>query len=55
MSIGLGVELAAVDPDDQQKDAEHAKQDLAGTSIEQIEKQTAANATKIKKRWRPSS
>ena len=48
-SIGVGVDLAAAHPgDENQKDAEHAKQDLAGTSITQIEKETKANATKIK-------
>ena len=36
-------------PGDEQTDAEHAKQDLADTSIEQIEKETKANAAKIKK------
>ena len=37
-SVGLGVDLAAAHPGDHdQTDAEHAKQDLAGTSIEQIE------------------
>jgi hypothetical protein len=48
-SVGIGVDLAAAHPGDENRtDAEHAKQDLAGTSIEQIEKQTLANAAKIK-------
>ena len=47
MSVGLGADLAAAHPrDDVQADAEHAKQDLAATPIEQIEKETRANATK---------
>src|SRR6187551_3567223 len=50
MSFGMGVNLAAAHPgDENQKDAEHAKEDLASTSIEQIEKETAAQAAKIKK------
>ena len=50
ISAGMGVDLAAAHPgDEDQTDAEHAKQDLADTSIEQIEKETRANATKIKK------
>ena len=49
ISAGVGVDLAAAHPGDEKKtDAEHAKQDLAGTSITQIEKETKANATKIK-------
>jgi hypothetical protein len=49
-SVGLGVDLAAANPGDHdQTDAEHAKQDLAGISIEQIERETQANRTKIKK------
>jgi Domain of unknown function (DUF1929)/FG-GAP repeat len=50
MSFGVGVNLAAAHPDDEnQKDTEHAKEDLANTSIEQIEKETAAQAAKIEK------
>ncbi len=41
---------AAAHPGDgNQTDADHAKEDLAGTSIVQIEKETAAKAAKIKK------
>jgi hypothetical protein len=48
-SIGMGVDLAAAHPgDESHEDAAHAKQDLADTSITQIEKETKANATKIK-------
>jgi hypothetical protein len=46
ISVSLGVDVAAAHPPG---DDDHAKEDLAGTSIEQIEKQTLANATKIKK------
>jgi hypothetical protein len=50
MSFGMGVDLAVAHPgDENQKDIEHAKEDLASTPIEQIEKETAANAAKIKK------
>ena len=50
MSFGMGVDLAAAHPgDENQKDVEHAKEDLASTSIEKIEKETKANAAKIKK------
>ena len=50
ISVGMGVDLAAAHPgDEDQADAEHAKQDLAGTSIEQIERETRAKAAKIKK------
>ncbi|HEX6760838.1 MAG TPA: galactose oxidase-like domain-containing protein [Propionibacteriaceae bacterium] len=50
ISVSVGVDVAAAhSPGDDQADVEHAKQDLAGTSIEQIEKQTLANAAKIKK------
>jgi len=49
-SVSTGVGIAAAHPDNgDETDAEHAKQDLAGTSIEKIEKDTKANATKIKK------
>jgi hypothetical protein len=49
ISFGMGVNLAAAHPgDENQTDAEHAKEDLASTSIEKIEKDTAAQAAKIK-------
>jgi hypothetical protein len=45
MSISTGVGIAVAHPGDgAEADAEHAKEDLASTSIEKIEKQTAANA-----------
>jgi galactose oxidase-like protein/FG-GAP repeat protein len=47
MSASIGAGLAAAHPADGH-DAEHAKEDLAGTSIVQIEKETAAKAAKIK-------
>ena len=49
ISLGMGVGLGGRPSAAMKTDAEHAKQDLAGTSIEQIEKQTKANAAKIKK------
>jgi Galactose oxidase-like, Early set domain/FG-GAP repeat len=50
MTVSMGVDLAAAHPgDDARKDAEHATQDLAGTSIAKIERDTRANADKIKK------
>jgi hypothetical protein len=49
-SVSTGVGIAAAHPGDgDESDAEHAKQDLASTSIEQIEKETAARAAKIEK------
>ncbi len=49
IGAGLGVDLAAAHPrDDDQIDVEHAKQDLAGTSIEQIERETRGRAAKVK-------
>ncbi|HEX5384860.1 MAG TPA: galactose oxidase-like domain-containing protein, partial [Propionibacteriaceae bacterium] len=49
-SVSTGVGIAAAHPGDgDETDAEHAKQDLASTSIEQIEKETAARAAKIEK------
>jgi len=49
MSVSTGVGLAAAHPGDgDETDAEHAKEDLASTSIDQIEKETRANAAKIK-------
>src|SRR4029453_17771973 len=48
ISFGMSVDRAAAHPGHgDETDAEHAKEDLAGTSIEQIEKLTRANATKI--------
>ncbi len=50
ISVSTGVGLAAAHPGDgDETDAEHAKEDLASTSINQIEKETRANAAKIKK------
>jgi len=50
LSAGVGWDLAAAHPgEDHQTDAQHAKQDLAGTSITEIEKDTRANAARIKK------
>jgi Domain of unknown function (DUF1929)/FG-GAP repeat len=46
--VSTGIGIAFAHPGDDETDVEHAKQDLAGTSIEKIEKQTKANATKIK-------
>jgi hypothetical protein len=48
MSASIGAGLAAAHPGDEH-DAEHAKEDLAGTSIVEIENDTAAQAAKIKK------
>jgi Domain of unknown function (DUF1929)/FG-GAP repeat len=47
-SVSAGLGIAFAHPGDDETDAEHAKEDLASTSIEKIEKQTKANATKIK-------
>ena len=50
MSLLVGVGTAAAHPDDpHESDEQHAAQDLAGVPIEQIEKDTRANALKIKK------
>jgi hypothetical protein len=50
ISAGVSVPLATAHPgDEKHDDAAHAKEDLAGTPIEQIEKDTAAKAAKIKK------
>jgi hypothetical protein len=50
MSLFVGAGTAAAHPNDpHETDEQHAAQDLAGTSIEQIEKDTRANALKIKK------
>src|SRR5215212_10840827 len=48
LSFGLGLEVAAAQPGDGQTDVEHAQQDLVGTPITQIERQTRANAARIK-------
>jgi hypothetical protein len=49
-SLGMGVDLAAAHPGEgEHTDGEHAEEDLAGTSIDKIEKETLANAAKIKK------
>ncbi len=48
-SVIAGMGIAFAHPGDDETDAEHAKEDLASTSIEKIEKQTKANATRIKK------
>jgi Domain of unknown function (DUF1929)/Ricin-type beta-trefoil lectin domain len=49
LSLGLGLEVAAAHPDDgQETDVEHAEQDLVGTPITEIERQTRANAARIK-------
>ena len=47
-SVSTGMGIAFAHPVDDETDTEHAKEDLASTSIEKIEKQTKANATKIK-------
>ena len=50
MSLLVGVGTAAAHPNDpHESDEQHAAQDLAGVSIEKIEKDTRANALKIKK------
>jgi len=48
LSFGLGLEVAAAQPGDGQTDVEHAEEDLVGTPITQIERQTRANAARIK-------
>ncbi len=49
-SVSTGIGIAVAHPGDgDETDTEHAKEDLASTSIEKIEKQTLANAAKIKK------
>jgi hypothetical protein len=49
LSLGLGLEVASAHPDDgQETDVEHAEQDLVGTPITEIERQTRANAARIK-------
>ena len=42
ISLSICVDVAAAHPGDDQTDVEHAKEDLAGTSIEQIEAGCAA-------------
>jgi hypothetical protein len=50
MSLLVGLESAAAHPNDpHESNEEHAAQDLAGVPMEQIEKDTRANAIKIKK------
>ena len=50
MSLLVGVGSAAAHPNDpHESDEQHAAQDLAGVPMEQIEKDTRANALKIKK------
>src|SRR5918993_5974102 len=50
MSLLVGVGSAAADPNEPpETDDQHAAQDLVGVSIEQIEKDTRANALKIEK------
>src|SRR5215208_3478514 len=49
LAVGLGADLASADPaDDHDTDLEHAEQDLVGTPITEIERQTRANAAKIR-------
>src|SRR5215207_8710632 len=49
LAVGLGADLASADPaDDHETDLEHAEQDLVGTPITEIERQTRANAAKIR-------
>jgi hypothetical protein len=49
LSLGLGLEVASAHPvDGQETDVEHAEQDLVGTPITEIERQTRANAARIK-------
>ena len=50
ISASIGAGTAVAHPGEgNETDADHAKEDLAGTSIVQIEKDTAAKAAKIKK------
>ena len=50
ISVSIGAGTAVAHPGEgNETDADHAKEDLAGTSIVQIEKDTAAKAAKIKK------
>jgi hypothetical protein len=49
LAVGLGADLASADPaDDHQTDLEHAEQDLVGVPITEVERQTRANAARIK-------
>jgi galactose oxidase-like protein/VCBS repeat protein len=49
MTLSIGVGTAAAHPDDpHESDKQHAVQDRAGVSVTQIEKETRANALKIK-------
>jgi hypothetical protein len=50
ISVSTGIGIAVAHPGEgSEKDTEHAEEDLAGTSIVKIEKDTAAQAAKIKK------
>ena len=50
ISASVGAGTAVAHPGEgNETDADHAKEDFAGTSIVQIEKDTAAQAAKIKK------
>src|SRR5215212_1081314 len=48
LSLGLGLDVAAAAPEDEHSDLEHAQEDLVGTPITEIERQTRANAARIK-------
>src|SRR5918994_580439 len=48
LGLGLGPDVAAAAPEDDHTDLEHAQQDLVGTPITEIERQTRANAARIK-------
>src|SRR5215204_2309641 len=49
LAVGFVADLASADPvDDHDTDLEHAEQDLVGTPITEIERQTRANAAKIR-------
>ena len=51
LSFGLGVDEAPAEPQDphhHHTDAEHAAEDLVGTPITEIERQTRATAARIK-------
>ena len=50
INVGVGIDIAAAHPghDDHDTDAQHAEQDLVGTSITKIEKDTKLNAAEIK-------
>ena len=48
LSLGMGLDVAAAEPEDEHTDLEHAQEDLVGTPITEIERQTRANAARIK-------